>query len=260
MGTPAPCARPDDGGRLGITQIAVREAAMTDKLIADSVAAPTTAPYSSLIQKATGVCLVLAAVTNGLSQYVSHLVIGDREWIDQIRWGADHLAYLRAEQLTLIVSALFMPLGLLGIAQVTRWSSRRLTLVGTPLMLWGMWGFHSILTGGYIFGAAAIDAVGKDGAVELNEGLMTDAGAGLVALLPHLLGSLLGITLLTVAAWRSGAFPRSACALVLAFLVWDYFLPPVGALEAHLLLFVGWMWLGVAMIRMPHRVWSGGQA
>ena len=224
------------------------------------LAAPTEAPYSSLIRKAAGVCLVLGALTNGLSQYVAHLVAGDLDWVDYLRWGADNLGFLRAEQLTLMVSALFMPLGLLGLAQVTRWTSPRLTLVGTPLMLWGMWGFHNILAGGYLFGAAAIDVLGVDAAVRYNEGLMTDPGAGLLALLPHLVGSFLGVLLLTVAAWRSGRFPRVACALVVAFLVWDFFLFPVGPLEAHLLLAVGWTWLGVALWRMPDRLWRGEAA
>jgi len=221
------------------------------------VAAPTEAPYSSLVRKAAAACLVLAALTNGLSQYVGHLVAGDRDWVDYLRWGADNLAFLRAEQLTLMVSALFMPLGLLGLAQVTRWSAPRLTLVATPLMLWGMWGFHNILAGGYLFGAAAIDVLGIEQTVAYNEGLMTDPGAGLVALLPHLVGSFLGVLLLTIAAWRSGVFPRAACAMVVAFLVWDFFLVPVGPLEAHLLLAVGWTWLGVALWRMPDQVWRG---
>ena len=218
---------------------------------------PTEAPYSSLVRRAAGACLVLAGLTNGLSQYVGHLVAGDLDWVDYLRWGADHLGFLRAEQLTLMVSALFMPLGLLGLAQVTRWTSPRLTLVGTPLMLWGMWGFHNILAGGYLFGAAAIDILGVDVAVRYNEGLMTDPGAGLFALLPHLVGSFLGVMLLSIAAWRSGRFPRVACALVVAFLVWDFFLVPVGPLEAHLLLAVGWTWLGVTLWRMPAQVWRG---
>lgn len=224
------------------------------------VTTPTEAPYSSLIRKAAGVCLILAAAANGLSQYVAHLLAGDLDWVDYLRWGADHLGFLRAEQITLIVSALVMPLGLLGIAQVTRWSAPRLTLVGTPLMLWGMWGFHNILTGGYLFGAAAIDVLGIEQTVTYNEGLMTDPGAGLIALLPHLVGSFFGVLLLTIAAWRSGAFPKAACGIVVAFLVWDFFLPPVGPLEAHLLLLIGWGWLGVALWRMPQQVWRGGVA
>jgi hypothetical protein len=209
------------------------------------------------VRRTLGVCLIVAAVTNGLSQYAGHLVVGDRTWLEQVRWGSEHLAFQRSEQGLLVVSALVMPLGLLGIAQVTRWASPRLTLVATPLLLWGMWGFHNILAIGYITGTAAPQLIGLETALELNEKMVTDPGAGLLGLLPHLVGTLLGLVLLMVAAWRSGCFPKAACGLVVAFLVWDYFLPPVGPVEAHLLLFVGWTWLGVTLIRMPDRVWRG---
>lgn len=215
------------------------------------------APYASLVRRGAAACLVLAALSNGLSQYVGHLVIGDLDWVDQVRWGVGHLAFQRTEQSLLVVSALFMPLGLLGLAQVTRWSSPRLTLVAVPLMLWGMWGFHNILAIGYITGTAAPQIIGLPVAVQLNEEMVRDPGAALLGLLPHLLGSFIGILLLTIAAWRCGRFPRVACALVIAFLVWDYLLPPVGPLEAHLLLAVGWTWLGVSLWRMPAETWCG---
>lgn len=223
------------------------------------VAAPTAAPYSSLIQKATAACLVLAALTNGLSQYLGHLVVGEGDFSDQIRWGAENLALQRTEQMALVFSALFMPLGLLGLAQVTRWTAPRLTLVAVPLMLWGMWGFHNILAMGYVVGTAGPPIIGLDTTVAFNDGLVSDPGAIVLALLPHIVGSFLGVLLLSVAAWRSGRFPRAACALVVAFLVWDFFLMPVGPLEAHLLLAAGWTWLGVALWRMPEQVWRGGE-
>ena len=75
-------------------------------------------------------------------------MIGDLDFSEQIRWGAEHLAFQRTEQLVLLLSSLFMPLGLLGLAQVTRWSAPRLTLAATPLVLWGMWGFHNVLAMG----------------------------------------------------------------------------------------------------------------
>jgi hypothetical protein len=232
---------------------------MSQTTQSESVATTSPAPpYSALLRRTLGICLIVAAVTNGLSQYAGHLVVGDRDWVEQVRWGSENLAFQRTEQGLLVVSALVMPLGLLGIAQVTRWASPRLTLVATPLLVWGMWGFHNILAIGYITGTAAPQLIGLEAALELNEEMVTDPGAGLLGLLPHLVGTLLGLVLLMVAAWRSGCFPKAACALVLAFLVWDYFLPPVGPFEAHLLLFAGWTWLGVALLRMPGRVWRGG--
>ena len=219
--------------------------------------ATASAPYSGLVRTATGLCLVLAALTNGLSQYVGHLVIGDLDFSEQIRWGVAHPGFQRIEQSLLVVSAMFLPLGLLGLAQVTRRRSPRLTLVAVPLFLWGMWGFHNVLTMGYVSGTVAPPLIGLEPALTLNDGLVSDPGAVWLALVPHLVGSFFGVLLITVAAWRSGRLPKPACALVVAFLVWDFLLAPVGPLEAHLLLFAGWTWLGIAVIRTPHEVWTG---
>ena len=221
------------------------------------VATSTPAPYSRHLRVAAGVCLVLAALTNGLSQYVGHLVVGDLDFNDQMRWGLEHPGFQRAEQSLLVVSALFLPLGLLGLAQVTRWSRPRLTLVATPLFLWGMWGFANVLSMGYLAGTVAPQLLPVADATALNDGLVSDPGVLWLALVPHLVGSFFGVLLITIAAWRSGRFPKVPCALIVAFLVWDFLLPPVGPLEAHLLLFVGWTWLGVALARMPQAVWSG---
>ena len=158
-----------------------------------------------------------------------------------------------------MVSALFLPLGLLGLAQVTRWSGRRLTLVATPLFLWGMWGFHNVLSDGLRQrDGGALAGPARARPRPLNEGLVTDPGAVWLALVPHLVGSFFGVLLLTVAAWRSGRVPRAACALVMAFLVWDFFLPPVGSARgAPAARSLGWGWLGVTLVRMPQAVWTG---
>lgn len=216
-----------------------------------------TPPFSRSIQIAVGVCLVLAGITNGLSQYIGELVVPDGEFSDQIRWGADHVLFQQLEQNTLLASALFMPLGLLGIAQITRWRAPRLTAVATVLFLWGMWGFHNVLGFGYVAGTVAPDALDVNAAVTLNDGLIDNPGVIVTALLPHLIGSFLGLLVLTAACWRSRTFPRIPLVLLVAFLIWDFTLPPVGFLEAHLLLFISWAWMGVHVMRMSHAEWLG---
>jgi hypothetical protein len=219
-------------------------------------------PYSTLIRKAAGVCLILAAITNGLAQYVYWIFLSDlKEGSERIAWGAENMGFYRASTAVILVSALFMPLGLLAIAQVTRWSSPRLTLIGTPLMLWGMWGFHNILAGGYITGPMSAGALGAERTVELQEALMGDQLGFFLAVVPHMLGSLVGLVLLTIAAWRSGAFPKVACALVLAFLIFDFFFFTFATkfVAPHILLFIGWTWLGIALLRMPQQVWAGNR-
>ncbi len=214
-------------------------------------------PYSRLLRVSAGVSLAVAGLTNGLTQYLGELASGGLDFGDQIAWGEDHPVLHQTEQGLMVLSALFLPLGLLGVAHVTRWTSRRLTLVAVPLMLWGMWGFHNVLAMGYVAGTVAPDIVGVATAQQLEEGLVGDRGVVLLALVPHLAGSFFGVLLLTVAAWRSGRFPRVACALVIVFLVWDFTLPTAGVLEPHALLAVAWVWMGVSLVRMPQAVWTG---
>jgi len=214
-------------------------------------------PYSRVVQLGTGLCLVLAGLLNGLPQYVVSLVTGELAFSEQIVWGTSHEALHRTEQTLILVSALFLPLGLLGLAQVTRWHSRRLTLVAVPLLLWGMWGFHNVLAMGYVAGTVAPTVLPVVDAVTLNDdGLVGDPGVMVTALLPHLVGSFFGLLLLAVAAWRSGVFPRTACALVVAFLVWDFLLPSFGPAEPHLLLAVGLSWLGLRLMRLDPTKWA----
>ena len=155
---------------------------------------------------------------------------------------------------------LFLPFGFLALAQVTRWHAPRLTAVATLLVLWGMWGFTNVISLGYAAGSVGPGAIGVDASVQLNDAFLEHAGVLVSALFPHLIGSFLGVLLLSIACWRSGVFPRVPLALLVAFLIWDFTLPSAGPLEPHLLLMVALVWLGVHLIRMPQRIWLGGSA
>lgn len=219
-----------------------------------------TAPLSRIARIAAGVSLVLAGLTNGLSQYLGAVFSGaggDETYSEYIRWGAEHPAVFQSEQAALVVSMLFLPLGLLGLAQVSRWRAPRLTAVAILLTLVGMWGFHNVIALGYTAGAIAPGVIGVNDAVALNDGLSEHAGSVVMALVPHLLLTFFGLILLCLACWRSRSFPRIPLALLLAFLVWDYLLPASGPLEPHLLLFVALAWLGVHLVRMGDAAWRG---
>lgn len=214
-------------------------------------------PLSRAAQLGAAASLVLAGLLNGGAQFVGHLVIGDLDFSEQIRWGAEHPGFQLAEQTALLTSMLFLPLAALGLAQVARHRAPRLTAAGVVLTLWGFWGFHNVAALGYTSGTIAPGALGVETAVRLNDALVEHPGAVATALLPHLLGSLLGLTLLAVAGWRGRSLPRIPLALLVAFLVWDFLLPPVGPLEAHLLLTVSFVWLGIHVARLPWPEWSG---
>ena len=216
-----------------------------------------TPPLSRAARVGTAVCLVAAGLTNGLAQYVGELLMPDLEdFSAQIRWGAQHTGIHTAEQTALLFSMLVLPLGLLGLAQVTRWSAPRLTAVGVVLTCWGMWGFHNVVALGYAAGTVGPGAIGTDAAVALNEGYLDHFGTVVMALLPHLVGSFVGVLLLSLAGLRSASLPRVPLVLLIVFLVWDFVLPSVGPLEPHLLLAVALVWLGVAVLRMPQLEWS----
>ena len=216
------------------------------------------APHSALARRAAGVCLILGGLLNGGAQYLTELIAPDHEDFNaQIRWGADHAEVHQTEQLALVISMLFLPLGLLGLAQVARWHARRLTAVAVVLTVWGMWGFTNVIALGYAAGSVAPDPLGVGAAVELNDAYLEHTGVMVTALLPHLIGSFLGLLLLSIACWRSRSLPRVPLALLVAFLVWDFLLPSLGPLEPHLLLMVALCWLGVHLLRMSQARWHG---
>lgn len=217
-------------------------------------------PYSPRIRTGLGLCLVLGGVLNGGSQYVVEVLSPDHdEFSDQFRWGLEHPVLHQGEQFALVLSTLFLTLGFLALAQVARWHTPRLTAVATPLVVWGMWGFTHVIALGYAAGSVGPGAIGVDASVQLNDAFLAHPGVLASALFPHLIGSFLGLLLLSVACWRSGVFPRVPLALLAAFLVWDFTLPAAGPLEPHLLLMVALVWLGVHLIRMPQRIWLGGR-
>jgi hypothetical protein len=225
-------------------------------LIAESTTT-TVPPLSRAARLGAGACLVAAGLTNGLAQYVGELLAPDLEdFTAQIRWGAEHTGVHVTEQTALLVSMLVLPLGFLGLAHVTRWAAPRMTAVGILLTLWGMWGFHNVVALGYGAGTVGPGAIGVDAAVALNEGYLDHLGTTVTALLPHLLGSFLGLVLLALAGLRSPSLPKVPLVLLLGFLVWDFLLPSVGPLEPHLLLAVALGWLGHTLLRMPQPEWQ----
>src|SRR5687768_9755335 len=198
------------------------------------------------LKTVAGVCLVLGGLLNGLPQYLVELFSEDRgSFSEQIRWSVNHSGAHQAEQLTILISSLFMPIGLLGVAWVAHHYARRLTVWATVLTVLGMWGFHNVLAMGYTTGTVGPGAIGVDAAVRLNDALVEDGGIMATALFPHLIGTFFGLLLLCIACWRSGVFPRVPLLLMVAFLVWDFGLPSVGPFEPHLLLVISWVWLGI---------------
>lgn len=230
---------------------------MTQTAALSPVTSPSSPPLSRAIQLSVAASLVLAGLLNGGLQYVDHLTAGDGEQRELITWGLAHHAVYQAVWFGVMFSSIFLLVGFLGLAQMTRWHSPRLTVVATLLTVWGMWGFGNVLAGTYVAQVVTPDLFGVDDAVKLiDDGYLKDWGMIASTLAPHLIGSFFGLILLAVACWRAG-LPRVPAALLIIFLVWDFGFAPIGPLEPHVLLLVSLMWFGVSVARTPQRVWLG---
>ena len=250
-GTSAPCAGPP-------SEVSIRGMTAVDSTRRAATSAADAPPFSRALRIAAGLCLIAAGLLNGLPQFVVEFFTqGQETFGDQIAWGREHPVLHGAEQAALVVSSLVMPLGLLAVAHLSRFRAPVLTAVATPLVLWGMWGFGNVLAMGYVAGTVAPSVLTVDQAVTLNDALSSHPGTIATALVPHLIGSFLGLILLSVAVWRSRSFPRPTAVLLVAFLVWDFGFPPLGPIDPHLLLVVAWVWMGVHLLRLPDAEWRG---
>lgn len=216
-------------------------------------------PFARAIRVTAGASLALAGMLNGVPQYVTYLMgKTTNRFADHVAWAEAHPAAAAAEQYALLGSMLFVTLGILGLAQVCRWRSPRLTAAGTVLAVWGMWGFHTILAVGFLLSTMAAEAPEATRAFAAAVDADPPIAALLAALGPHMVGSFLGLLLLGIGWLRSG-FPPAPAILLFAFLAWDFLWVPYGPIEPHLLLVAAWVWMGVLIMRMPDAVWRGAR-
>ena len=170
----------------------------------------TSPPLSRAARLGAGACLIAAGLTNGLGQYVGELLMPElADFSAQIRWGAEHTAVHTAEQTALLVSMLVLPLGLLGLANVTRWAAPRLTGVGIVLTLWGMWGFHNVVALGYAAKPSARARSAPTPRSRSTRGSSTTSAPRSPPCCRTCSGSFLGLLLLAIAGLRSVSLPRA---------------------------------------------------
>lgn len=215
-------------------------------------------PLSRSVQVVAALSLMVGAVTSGGLQYAEYLMAGDLERKDQIAWGLDHDGFYQLEWIGAMVASFLLLLGFLGLWQVTRWSTPKLTAVGAVILTWGLSGQIFSETATYTAQVVAAKVFGADGAERLiAEGYLKDGGIIGGVLVPVIAGMFIGLMLLSVALWRSG-FGRSPAVLLALWPLWDFFGPgPVGPVTADLFLIAAGTWLGLVVLRMPQERWRG---
>jgi hypothetical protein len=215
-------------------------------------------PLSRPIRFTVAVCLCAASALTAVPQYVERLVAGDLDREEQIAWGLAHQGFYRFEWLAAMLGSFLLLLGFLGLWQITRWSTPRLTAVGAVVLGWGMSGQIFSETATYIAQVVAADTFGASDAERLvADGYLHDPGMIAGVLVPVIAGMFFGVILLAVALWRAG-FPRVPVVALALWPLWDFLGPSsLGPLTSELFLLVAGVWLGVVVARFPHSRWLG---
>lgn len=224
-------------------------------------AALTAPPFSRSIQFIVAASLAAGALLNALPQYVESLLAGDLEREDQIAWGLAHQGFYRLEWLAAMIGSVLLLIGWLGLWQITRWRTPRLTAIGAVVLTWGMTGQIFSDTATYNAQVVAADVFGAADAERLVvDGYLRDPGMIAGVLVPVIAGMFFGVLLLAMALWRS-AFPRVPVVLLALWPLWDFFGPsPLGPFTTDLLLLVAGIWLALAVARLPRSRWLGRDA
>lgn len=194
-------------------------------------------------------------------QYLQTKLAGDLERKDQIAWGLAHETFNQVEWLAAMVGSVLLLLGCLGLWQVTRWHTPRLTAVGAVVLTWGLSGQIFSDTATYTSQVVAARVSGADAAERLvARGYLHDAGMIAGVLVPVVAGMFFGLLLLAAALWRSG-FSRVPVAVLALWPLWDFFGPgPLGPITAEVFLLVGAVWLAIVVARLPANRWLGETA
>lgn len=235
----------------------VDRGAMTDAKTFTPRTPLTMPPLSSVTQLAVAVSLILGSALEAVPQYIEYLRAGDLEREQQIAWGLAHQGFYRAEWAAGMVGSFLLLLGFLGLWQLTRWYTPKLTLVGAIVLTWGMTGqiFSEVAT---FITVVAADTLGASGAERLiAQGYLKDPAMIAVILVPVIAGMFIGVLILAVACWRS-ALPKAPVVALALWPLWDFFGPgPVGPFSGDLLLLFAGVWLGVAVAGLPRQRWLG---
>lgn len=230
---------------------------MTD-IASDRALAARRAPLSRAVQMTVAACLTAGGLFTGGLQYLEYAMAGDLERTQQIAWGLSHHAFYRIEWLGGMIGSLLLLIGFLGLWQITRWHTPRLTAIGAVVLTWGMSGqlFSDVAT--YIAQVVVADVSGPGSAEHLiTAGYLKEPGMIAGVLLPVIAGMFFGVLLLAAAMWRSG-LPKLPIVLLALWPLWDFFGPsPIGPFSTDLLIVGAAVGLGWVVARLPVERWRG---
>ena len=229
-----------------------------------NLAASPAAKWTSAGRIAAATTLVLGAAF----PFASHLIVDlwlppSAGIIDWIHWVADHPELANLAKVFELLQMPFLFGTVLVYVLLSRERSPRIAYAGGILLGCGFVGLSAVE--GY---ETLAYALAQDGRFDLTA-LADVVGAqsstpAIVMLLLFLPFAFFGLLTSAVALWRSGAVPRAAVLLIVAFLVVDVFLGPEGFGIApdwvsRVIAFVGACWIAWAVL-LAGRAGSSGEA
>lgn len=209
------------------------------------------ANWTSAGRIAAAVTLVLAAAFPLASHLMAQLMAPTDRTIDALHWVADHPDLANLTKVFDLLAVPFWFGTALVYVLLSRQRSPRLAYAGGILLGCGLVGLSAVE--GY---ETLAYALAQDGRFELSAlADVVDAQSSVPAIVMLLLlipFAFFGLLTSAVALWRSGAVPRAAVLMILAFLVVDFILNEgfyiAPAWASHVFNFIGACWIASAVL------------
>lgn len=222
----------------------------------DSTTEPArrTVPFGAAFGAAA---LVLGAGGNTLQAVLLQVLGGRPDSVaDQAAMAAESPGLLTAMSLAGTLAVPFMALGFVAGAHLLARQARRTGRVAGTLLVLGMWGFLAMQTSGLIQIAALRGGADGVAAAEWMTSLESDPLIGIVFGAPFMLGTVIGMLVLTIGLLVKGVgVPRWIPASWLLFILLDFSIGAVGPVDPHWLYFAGAVGLAHHLTRDSARAW-----
>lgn len=202
--------------------------------------------FALVSPRATAACLVLAPAFEVVEQLVSPLT-GRSTAADLAAIDAHQDAFVVSVLMGVLATALFVP-AFLGLAAVCLGHSPRLARAGCAVAVLSMMGFFAVRMVQGIQLQLVRDGLDRSASASLVDHVASNPIGGVI-LVSFLAGSVLGLGLLAIAAWRAG-FPRVAAVALGVFPMLDLVLAShTGTVISHVVLLAATTTLAVALVR-----------
>lgn len=194
------------------------------------------------------VSLILGAGLEAVQGTVERIIDRPDSVAGQIALASDHPTAFATVTVAAVLAVPFLAIGFIAAAQELARRSRKVAFVAGGLLTLGMWGYLAVQTADLFLFAAMSDPANESAATYLDS-LDDEVLLGVVYSGPFLIGSVVGLLVLTIAMLVRGGVPRWIPGAWLAYLVLDFGFFDPGPVDPSWLLFAGAVGLAAHLLR-----------